>query len=149
MTSIQLPTAKVLLLLAVLISPAVAQQNDRQTAKTPPKAPHVYTNDDINGADSKSGDALPEIPGLIKCGKDLKCFLQALDSTTLAAVTRSETKEVGTGVVTSNSTWWTTQYSADRCVVSFRVDTFEAKANEKVVPESPSIRPRCGRSQNG
>ena len=149
MTSIQLPTAKVLLLLAVLISPAVAQQNDREIAKTPPKAPHVYTNDDVNWADSQSGDALPEIPGLIKCGKDLKCFLQALDSTTLAAVTRSETKEVGTGVVTSNSTWWTTQYAADRCTVSFRVDTFEAKVNEKVVSESPQSARDAAESQNG
>jgi hypothetical protein len=107
-TSIKLPAAEVLLLLAVLISPAAAQQNDRGTAKMPSKPPHVYTNDDIKGADSQSGDALPEIPGLIKCGKDLQCFLRALDSATPAAVTRSETKEVGTEVVTSNSTWWTT-----------------------------------------
>ena len=137
MTSLQIPTAKVLLLLAVLISPAAAQQNDRETAKTPSKPRHVYTNDDLKGADSQSGDALPEIPGLIKCGKDLECFLQALDSATPAAVTRSETKEVGTGVVTSNSAWWTTHYAADRCTVSFRVDTFEAKVNENVVPASP------------
>jgi len=134
-TSIQFPAANVLLLLVVLISPAAAQQNDRESAQPPSKPRHVYTNDDIHGADSP--DALPEIPGLIKCGKDLKCFLQALDSATPAALTRSEAVEAGTGLVTSNSTWWTTQYAADRCTVSFRVDMFEAKVNEKVVPAIP------------
>lgn len=137
MTSIQLPAAKVLLLLAVFISPAAAQQNDRETAKAPSKPRRVFTNDDMKGAGSQSRDGLPQIPGLIKCGKDLRCFLQALDSATPAAVTRSETVEVGTGVVISNSTWWTTQFAADRCTVSFRVDAFKAKVNEKVVPDSP------------
>jgi len=136
-TSIKPPAAKVLLFLVVLISPAVAQQNDRETPKVPSKPRRVFTNDDMKGADSQSSDGLPQIPGLIKCGKDLKCFLQALDSATPAAVTRNETAEEGTGVVTSNSTWWTTQYAADRCTVSLRIDALEAKVNEKVVPDSP------------
>jgi len=135
--SIKLLAAEVFVLLAVLISPAAAQQNDPETSKTPSKPRHVFTNDDIQRADSQSNDGLPQIPGLIKCGRDLKCFLQALDSATPAAVRRSETAEEGTGVVTSNSTWWTTQFAADRCTVSFRVETLEAKVNEKVVPDSP------------
>jgi hypothetical protein len=87
---------------------------------------------------SQSSDGLPQISGLIKCGRDLKCFLQALDNVTPSAIMRSETAEVGTGVVTSNSTWWTTQFAADRCTVWFRVEAFEAKVNEKVVPDNPN-----------
>jgi hypothetical protein len=136
-TSIKLPVSKVLLFLVVLISPAAAQQNGRETPKAPSKPQHVFTNDDIKGSGSESGDELPQIPGLIKCGKDLKCFLQALDSAKPAAVTRSETAEQGTGVVTSNSIWWTTEFASEQCTVSFRVDAFEAKVNEKVVPDSP------------
>jgi hypothetical protein len=135
--NLHLPTAKGLLLLAILVFPAAAQQTDRETSKAPPKPRHVFTNDDLEGAGSQSSDGLPQIPGLIKCGRDLKCFLQTLDSATPAAITRSENAEEGTGVVTSNSTWWTTQFAADRCTVSFRVDTFEAKVNEKVVQDSP------------
>jgi hypothetical protein len=123
------------LLLALLVSPAAAQQNDQQNTKAPSKPRHVYTNDDIKGAGSQSGDGLPQIPGLVKCGAELKCFLQALDSATPAAVSRSETVEQGTGVLTSNSIWWTTQCTADHCTVSFRVDALEAKVNEKVVQD--------------
>jgi hypothetical protein len=137
MTSIKLPATKVLLFSVVLISPAAAQQNGRETTKSPAKPRHVFTNDDVEGSDSESSDGLPQIPGMIKCGKDLKCFVQALDNATPAAVTRSETAEQGTGVVTSNSTWWTTQFASGQCTVSFRVDALEAKVNEKVVPESP------------
>jgi hypothetical protein len=136
-TSIKLAVTKVLPLLAVLISPAAAQQNGREAPKAPSKPVHVFTNDDIKGSSSQSGDGLPQIPGLIKCGKNLKCFLQALDSAKPAAVTRSETAEQGTGVVTSDSTWWTTQFASEQCTVSFRVDTLEAKVNEKVVLDSP------------
>ena len=80
------------------------------------------------------------IPGLIKCGKDLKCFLPALDKGVPAAVTRSETVKEGTAVVTMDSTWWTTQCVADRCSVSFRVDTLEARVNDDVVPDDAKIR---------
>ena len=137
MTSIKLSATKVLLFLVVLISSAAAQQNDRETPKAPSKPRRVFTNDDMKEAGSQSSDGLPQIPGLIKCGRDLKCFLQALDSAKPAAVTRSETAEQGTGVVTSNSIWWTTEFASEQCTVSFRVDAFEAKVNEKVVPDSP------------
>jgi len=128
--------AKVLLLLAVAMSAAAAQQSDPQPNKTPAKPRHVYTNDDFKGAGSESGDALPQIPGLIKCGTDLKCFLNAIDSASPAAVSRSENVEQGTGALTSHSTWWTTHCAADQCTFSFRFDAFEAKVNEKVVQES-------------
>jgi hypothetical protein len=137
MTLIHFPAANFFLLLALLISPVTAQQNDQETSKAPPKPHHVYTNDDLQGVGSQSGDGLPQIPGLVKCRTDLKCFLQALDSATPSAVTRSETVEQGTGMLISNSTWWTTQFAADHCTVSFRVDAFEAKVNEKVVQDSP------------
>jgi hypothetical protein len=135
--NLYLPAAKLLLLVAVVISPAAAQQNDQQTTKAPSKPRHVYTNDDLKGTDSQSGDALPQIPGLVKCGTDLKCFLQALDTAALASVTRNETVEQGTGVLTSNSIWWITRRAAAQCEVSFRVNAFEAKVNEKVAQGSP------------
>ena len=40
-------------------------------------------------------------------------------------------------MVTSNSTWWTTQFSAERCTVSLRLDSLAAKVNEKVVAQFP------------
>jgi hypothetical protein len=135
------PAAKVLLLLAVAVSSAAAQQNDQQAGKAPSKPRHVYTNDDFKGAGSESGDGLPQIPGLVKCGTDLKCFLNALDSASPAAVSRSENVEQGTGVLTSHSTWWTTHCATDQCTFSFRFDAFEAKVNEKVVQDSsPTVR---------
>ena len=39
-------------------------------------------------------------------------------------------------MVTSSSTWWTTQFTGDRCTVSFRVDAIDAKVNEEVVPKA-------------
>jgi hypothetical protein len=140
LTSIKLPPTKVLLFLFVLISlihPAAAEQDNQEAPKAPSKPRRVFTNDDIKDAGSQSGDGLPQIPGLIRCASDLKCFLQALDSATPAAVTRAETVEQGTAVVTSNSIWWTTQYTGEQCLVSFRIDAFEAKVNEKVVGANP------------
>jgi len=132
--SIKLTVAKVILLLIVLISPAAAQQNGGEAPKAPPKPRHIFTNEDLNGG--PSDDGLPPIPGLIKCGQDLKCFLQALDKATPAALTRTEIAKVGTAVVTSSSTWWTTQFAADRCTVSLRVEAVDAKVNEEVVPQA-------------
>ena len=128
------PAAKVILSLAVLISLAVAQQNGGNTAKAHPEPRRIFTNEDLNVGASEAG--LPPIPGLIKCGQNLKCFLQALDKATPAALTRTEIAQEGTAVVTSNSTWWTTQFAADRCTVSFRVDAIDAKVNEEVVSEA-------------
>jgi hypothetical protein len=52
-----------------------------------------------------------------------------------AVLTRTETVKEGTAVVTMESTWWTGQFAADRCTVSFRVDTLSARVNEEVVPD--------------
>jgi len=140
---IKLPTTIAALSLMVLISLATAAQNDGDAPKPPPKPRHVFTNDDLNGGaspyqtPSQTGDGLPPIPGLTRCGKDLKCFVQALDQATPAAVTRTETAEQGNAIVTSTSTWWTTQFTGDRCTVSIRLDALEAKVNEKVVPPTP------------
>ena len=139
-TSIQLQAYKVLLfvLLLITISPAAAQQDDRAAPpKAPPRARRIFTNDDLQSPASDADEGLPHIPGLIKCGREVKCFLEALDSASPAAVTRLETVEQGTGLVTSNSTWWTAACADGRCTVSFRVDAFEAKVNEKVVPANP------------
>jgi hypothetical protein len=119
-------------LFVVLTPPAGAQQNNQQ-----PKAPstrRVFTNDDVEKAAPQSADGAPQIPGLVQCGTDLKCFLTALDSATPAVITRSETVEVGDAIANSNSTWWTSQFTTDRCTISFRVNTFEARLNAKVVP---------------
>jgi hypothetical protein len=76
----------------------------------------------------------------MNCGKDLKCFLPALDKATPVAVIRSETVREGAGIVTMNSVWWTSEYTADRCTVSFRVDALDAKVNDEVVPDDPKAR---------
>ena len=122
------------LLSVMFLSAGAAQQNGGAKASKPGR---VYTNDDIARAHSRYDNDVPEIPGLIKCGEDLDCFLRALEDGAPAAVTRGETAEQGTAVVSSNSTWWTTRFSAGRCTVSFRVDSLEAKVNEKVVPAVP------------
>jgi hypothetical protein len=80
-----------------------------------------------------AADRLPHIPGLVRCGTDLTCFLQALDSGTPAAVIRNETAEEMNAMLTAASTWWATKFTAERCVVSFLVEAFEAKGNEKIV----------------
>jgi len=134
--SSKLASAMVLLLL-VVNSPAAAQQNSGETPEAHPKPRRIFTNDDIERGAFQPDDGLPPIPGLAKCGKDIKCFLEALDKATPAAVTRTETAKEGTAVVTSSSTWWTTQFSTERCTVSFRVDALAAKVNEEVVPENP------------
>jgi hypothetical protein len=118
--------------LVVLISLAAAQQSGRDASQAPRKPRHVYTNEDL----SRSDEELPPAPGLVKCGQDLRCFLRALDKGTPAAVTRTEITREGTAVVTSNSTWWTTQFAADRCTVEFRVDAIDASVNEEVVPQA-------------
>jgi hypothetical protein len=128
------PATKIILSLVVLISLAGAQQNGGDAPKAAPKPRRIFTNEDLN--DGPSDDGLPPIPGLIRCGQDLNCFLQALDKATPAALTRTEIAREGTAVVTSNSTWWTTQFAADRCTVSFRVDAIDAKVNEDVVQKA-------------
>jgi len=128
------PAAKVILSLVVLISLAVAQQNAGDATKVPPKPRRIFTNEDLN--EGASDDGLPSIPGLIKCGQNLKCFLQALDKAIPAALARTEIAREGAAVVNSSSTWWTTQFAADRCTVSFRVDAIDAKVNEEVVPRT-------------
>jgi len=126
-----------LVMLMALLSPAAAEQNGGQPPKPRPKAGRVLTNDDVQSGPSQADDGLPPIPGLIKCGKDIKCFVEALDKATPAAVTRTEEAEEGTALVTSTSTWWTAQFAAERCLVSFRVDALSARVNEKAVPERP------------
>jgi len=128
------PATKAILSLLVLISLAAAQQNGGDAPKTPPKPRRIFTNENLS--DGPSDDELPLIPALIRCRKDIKCFLQALDKATPAVLTRTEIAREGTAVVTSNSTWWTTQFAADRCTVSFRVDAIDAKVNEEVVPKA-------------
>lgn len=135
--SSKLASAMVLLFLVVVDSPAAAQQNSGETPKAHPKPRRIFTNDDIGNRTSQPDEKLPPIPGLIKCGKDIKCFLAALDKATPATVTRTETAKEGTAVVTSNSTWWTTQFAVETCTVSLRVDDLAVKVNEKVVPENP------------
>jgi hypothetical protein len=127
-------SAKITLSLLVLISLAAAQQNGAEAPKAPSRARRIFTNEDLNFGPSDGG--LPPIPGLIKCGQSLRCFLQALDKASPAALTRTEIAKSGTAVVTSNSTWWTTQFVADRCTVSLRVDAIDAKVNEEVVPQA-------------
>lgn len=121
----------VALLGVILATAGAAQQNE---GAKPSKPPHVYTNDNIGRAHSRYDSEVPEIPGLVKCGEDLDCFVRALDNGVPAAVTRDETAEQGTAVVSSNSTWWTTKFSAGRCTVSFRVDSLDAAVNDKIVP---------------
>ena len=135
MTPIRRLSAIVLLFLVVLGSPARGQQNDGTAPKAAPRARRIFTNDDEVG--SQSDDRLPQIPGMIKCGKDVQCFLHALDTALPAAVTRAELVEVGTAIVTSDSTWWTSQCGDGRCSVGFRVDAFSAKVNEKVFSGAP------------
>jgi len=125
---------KLILSLVIPISLAAAQQNGGEAPKAPPKPRHIFTNEDLDR--EPSDDGLPAIPGLIKCRRNLPCFLRALDTATPAALTRTEIAKEGTAVVTSNSTWWTTEFAGDRCTVSFRVDAVDAKVNEEVVPES-------------
>jgi hypothetical protein len=120
------------LLLAMFATAAASQQNGENAAKSS-KPPRVYTNDDVGRSHSRYDKEVPEIPGLIKCGEDVDCFLQALDDATPAALTRIETAEQGTAVVTSESTWWTTKFDAGRCTLSFRVDSLDATVNGKVV----------------
>jgi hypothetical protein len=93
------------LFLSALAAVAVALQNEPAHPAAPAKPRHVYTNDDLTSVAPQPVDGVPDIPGLIKCGTDLKCFLQALDSRTPAAVTRNETAEEMNGVVTATSTW--------------------------------------------
>jgi hypothetical protein len=123
----------------MLAAPARPQQSDPDTSKPPPKLPkalHTFTNDDMEGGDSRasdshpSDDGLPSIPGLIKCGKDVDCFLQALDKNTPASVTRVESLQAGGVTLSSNSEWWTTRIDADRVVFSLRLEAFEAKMDE-------------------
>jgi len=127
-------SAKVILSLLVLISLAAAQQNGSEAPKAPSRTRRIFTNEDLNFG--PSDDGLPPIPGLIKCGQNLRCFLQTLDKASPAALTRTEIAKEGTALVTSNSTWWTTQFEPDRCTVSFRVDAIDAKVNEELVPEA-------------
>ena len=68
---------------------------------------------------------------------DVDCFVEALDQATPAAITRTEDVEVGTAVVNSKSTWWATEFTNDRCTVSFRFDDLVASMNEKTVAGSP------------
>ncbi len=98
-----------------------------------PKARRVFTNDDLERGRPQS--SVPSIPGLVDCGADVQCFVKALDSATPAAVRRRESESEGRGgllTMSSNSTWWTTGYTGARCTVSFRVDEFEEKADEKI-----------------
>jgi hypothetical protein len=133
----------VLFLSLILLSPAFAQQKAGDTT-TAPKARRIFTNDSLNSPDPASSapsvDGTPPIPGLIQCGHDLKCFLPALDKASPAVVTRTETVREGTGVITMASTWWTSQFSGDRCKISFRVDSLDARVNDEVVPEVPGER---------
>ena len=124
-----------LFLIASFIS-LVTPQNSGEPPKAPSTQHRVFTNDDVEGAASQSADRPAPMPGLIQCGADIKCFLSAVDAATLAAVTRSETVEIGTAVVTSNSTWWVSQFTADHCTLSFRVNSLEARLNPKAVPDT-------------
>ncbi len=85
---------------------------------------------------STPNDGIPSIPGLINCGTSVQCFLDALNKPAPVAVTRTEIVEQGTAVITSKSVWWVT-CAGDRCAVSFRVDDFEAKINEKFLATIP------------
>jgi hypothetical protein len=123
--------------LMLLVSPVLGQQKSVEGAKAEAKATRTLTNDNISIGSSQSSDRLPPIPGAINCGKDLKCFLPSLDKATPAAIKRSETVREGTAVVTMESVWWTSEFAADRCTVSFRVDNLDAKLNEDVVPDDP------------
>jgi hypothetical protein len=137
MPSSQSPLILQFAFVLVFLTPSLGtQQSNSQPPKAPSTQRHVFTNDDVEGAAPQSAYLAPQIPGLIQCGTDLKCFLKALDTATPAAVTRIETVEVGTAILASNSTWWTTQFTGARSTVSFRVDSLEAKVNPKVVPET-------------
>ena len=111
------------------------KQSQRSNAQT--KSRRVLTNDDFAAAGHSSEAGVPEIPGLVKCGRDLNCFLEALDRSAPAAVTRNETAEQANAVVTAASTWWVANFAAEKCTVSFRVEAFKAEVNEKVVQDKP------------
>ena len=136
MNSTGFQSAKTLLVLFPLLFPVVGRLNAQEPAK-PSKPPHVYTNEDLEGTASRYDDELPDIPGLIKCGDDVDCFLRALDGGTPAVVTRTESAEEGAAIVNSNSTWWTTEFTNDRCTVQFRVDDLDARVNEKLMADRP------------
>ena len=128
-------------LMAALIAnisppPAAGQQNDAGS-KPATKTRRTFTNDDIGIAGSASSsdasssdDGIPPIPGLIKCGQDVDCFLQALDKNTPATVTRDERLELGGVVLSSNSVWWTSRVDPNQVVVWLRVDAFDASMKE-------------------
>ena len=132
--AIRRSAAQVLLFLVVL-TPKVLAQQDGTVPKGAPKPRRIFTNDGVIQEGPERDNKVPSIPGLIKCGKDLQCFMQALDKTIPAAVTRVEVVEVGTAVVTSNSTWWTSQFADGRCTIEFRLDDLDARVNEKIIPE--------------
>ena len=121
------------LFLAISAGAGAAQQHGGNAAK-PSKPTRVYTNDDVGQSRSRYENDVPEIPGLIKCGENIDCFVRALDDATPAAVRHVETAEEGTAVVTSDSTWWTTKVGDGRCTLSFRVDSLDARVTDRVVP---------------
>jgi len=128
-----------ILLLALLSHPALAQQNGGN-AKPPAKAVRTLTNDSVASEPSQPTGGAQIPPGLIKCDKDLQCFLSALDRTTPASVKRTETAKEGTAILTMDSSWSATQCKAGRCTVSFQVDFLDAKVNEQVVSADPKAR---------
>ena len=139
MIPIQFPAARTLLLLALtaamLAAPVGAQQSDAGS-KPAAKSHRTFTNDDMGSGNASSSDArssddgIPSIPGLVKCGQDVDCFLQALDKNTPATVIRDERLELGGVVLSSNSVWWTSRVDPNQAVVWLRVDSFDASMKE-------------------
>ena len=144
MISIQFSRTRTLSLVALmaalgavmLAAPAAAQQGESDSSKPAPKAHRTFTNDDVGSniagsPDARSSDdGIPPIPGLVKCGQDVDCFLRALDKNTPSTVTRDERLELGGVVLSSNSVWWTSRVDPNQVVVSLRVDAFDASMKE-------------------
>lgn len=99
------------------------------------KPGRVFTDDDVK---TKSADQIPDIAGMKKCGKETACFVVAVEGGKPASLEHAETVEEGTGVLTAASTWWSTGCKLDKCEVSFRLDSFKAAPNEKVVEGLPA-----------
>ncbi len=123
---------------AMAQTPSLAERTKaaREAAnKDQPKARRVYTQDDL-AKYASPGDP-PHLPGMLLCGADVQCFLDAIDKGIPVGLARRENSTELSADITAAIAWWVTSYEGNKCTVNVRLDEFRVVINEERAAKRP------------
>jgi hypothetical protein len=95
----------------------------------------VLTNDDL--APETSRQEPPGVPGLLRCGSELKCFLEAIDRAVPAAVIQHQQGFEDIVDFKASTAWWVTRYDGEKLTVQVRLDELEVEVNSERARSKP------------